>query len=85
MMKKMIVGLVGAAVVLSSCGSATATGAYVGGEFGHVIVMWLENAILFIVLLFGLVNKIGTLFKYLFSRISATIAHFRVSIPDQIH
>ena len=37
MMKKMIVGLVGAAVVLSSCGSATATGAYVGGEFGHVI------------------------------------------------
>ncbi len=36
-MKKIIVGIVGAAVVLSSCGSATATGAYMGGEFGHVI------------------------------------------------
>lgn len=50
-----------------------------------LIVMWIENAILFVVLLFGLVNKTGSLFKYLFTRIVATIEHFQVSIPNQIH
>lgn len=36
-MKKVAISLLSAALVLSSCSSYTATGASVGGEFGHVV------------------------------------------------
>jgi hypothetical protein len=36
-MKKTFILIVTVALLMSSCGSYTATGAYVGGEFGHVI------------------------------------------------
>lgn len=36
-MKKGLMMLMGAAVMLSSCGSYTASGAYTGGQFGHII------------------------------------------------
>ena len=36
-MKKVVMMIVGAGLLMSSCGSYTATGAYTGGQFGHVI------------------------------------------------
>ena len=36
-MKKAVMMIVGACLLMSSCGSYTATGAYTGGQFGHVI------------------------------------------------
>ena len=36
-MKKGLIAVVGVAMLLSGCGTYTATGAYTGGQFGHVI------------------------------------------------
>lgn len=36
-MKKTVIWMMGLALLMSSCGSYTATGAYTGGQFGHII------------------------------------------------